>query len=128
MSIAVDQVCWTTSDIEKTPVETARWTISFSLTAQTSSTGRPILCTNKPAVENNEITQKINIVSRRPNVKVIYSVTQTTKTQFFTWADLGAGRKDLGHSFAYDIFYYFFKNNRKCLKYLKYLKINSVNK
>ena len=58
MSMAVDQVCWTTSDIVKTPVEIARWTMSFSLTAQTSSTGRPILCTYRPAVDNNEKSQK----------------------------------------------------------------------
>ena len=48
-----------------------------------------------------------NIVRRRPKLIAICSVTQTTKTQFFTWADLGAGREDLGHSFVYDIFYYF---------------------
>ena len=58
MSMAVDQVCWTSSDIVKTPVEIARWTMSFSLTAQTSSTGRPILCTYRPAVDNNEKSQK----------------------------------------------------------------------
>ena len=56
--MAVDQVCWTSSDIVKTPVEIARWTMSFSLTAQTSSTGRPILCTYRPAVNNNEKSQK----------------------------------------------------------------------
>ena len=32
--------------------------MSFSLTAQTSSTGRPILCTYRPAVDNNEKSQK----------------------------------------------------------------------
>lgn len=48
-----------------------------------------------------------NIVRRRPKLKAIYSVTQTTKTHFFTWVDLGAGRGDRGHSFVYDIFYYF---------------------
>ena len=58
MSMAVDQVCWTSSDIVKTPVEIARWTMSFSLTAQTSSTGRPILCTYRPAVDSNEKSQK----------------------------------------------------------------------
>ena len=56
--MAVDQVCWTSSDIVKTPVEIARWTMSFSFTAQTSSTGRPILCTYKPAVDSNEKSQK----------------------------------------------------------------------
>ena len=47
-----------------------------------------------------------NIVRHRPKLIAIYSVMQTTKTQFFTWADLGAGRGDRSHPFVSDIFYY----------------------
>lgn len=55
MSIADDQVCRTSWDIVKSPVDIILWTISLTFTAQTSSTGTPILFTSEPAEEKSNI-------------------------------------------------------------------------